>query len=206
MKHARAFLLAAISAALFSISTPTLAATPAPTACDMAAAHPADPDRVTTGLAREAIDLEAAVAACQQVLAERPDHARSAYQLGRVLFYQGKAAEAVPYLLQAEQVGYRQAIFVLGFIDITGASPVSDACKGLARIRRGVALDHPWSGYYLVSASLDGTFQPCKDAPERAELERAMQLAQQTITVEASRGQVEALAAKFEDAGAAQTQ
>ena len=185
---------AVLSLALVAGALPAAAA---PTACDIAAAHPDDPDRVLPGLERAEIDLKAAEAACAGVLAVTPDHARTNYLMGRVLFYQDRRAEALPYLERAESAGYRQAIFVLGYIEITDAIEGTDHCRGLARLRRAASLDHPWSGYHIVNGTLDGKFVQCSGSPDTGELARSMSLARNTITVAASEGRVEALAQRL---------
>ncbi len=84
------------------------------TPCDEMASHPEDPDRVIPGIERADIDFAAAEAACRKTVQDDPENARSAYQLGRVLFYQGKSEEGISYVKQASDAGYRQAMFVLG--------------------------------------------------------------------------------------------
>ncbi|MFN2099905.1 hypothetical protein [Altererythrobacter sp. MF3-039] len=171
-----------------------------PTACDYAAAHPDDPDKVLPGFERSEIDLAAAETTCREVLEEMPDHARTNYLLGRVLFYQQRQNEALPFLEAAEDAGYRQSIFVLGYIDKEGFIESADACRGLDRLRRGVSLEHPWSGYHVVDGTLSGKFDDCDSPPERAELQRAMALVSENVTVAASEGRVEALMRKLADA------
>ncbi len=102
------------------ISLPALAAveddTPL-TACDMLAAHPADPNIVATGVPRRDIDLDAAIAACQRELDTYEDSPRLTYQLGRVLFYNGDMANGAALVNEAAEMGWTQAIFVSGLID-----------------------------------------------------------------------------------------
>lgn len=179
---------------LAAFATPTLAAT----SCDHVAGHPDDPDKVVPGFERPEIDLAAAVATCREVLTAMPDHARTNYLLGRVLFYQGKGEEALPYLERAAEAGYRQSIFVLGYLDLIGGHPRPDVCRGKTLLLQGASLDHPWSGYHLVNGTLDGSFDAC-DAPlSDTQLQRYLALVRDHVTVAASDGRVEALAAKLE--------
>ena len=184
--------------AVFAALRP-LPAAAAPTACDVAAAHPDDPDKVLPGLERKDIDLKQAEAICADVLSDLPDHARTNYLLGRVLFYQDRKDEALPFLERAEEAGYRQSIFVLGYIDVVDAIEGADHCRGLARLRRAASLDHPWSGYHIVNGTLDGKFGECASPPEIGELYRAMELARENITIAASEGRVEALTERLKD-------
>ena len=158
------------------------------TACDLMAGHPVDPDRVVPGNERADIDLEAAIATCKEVRAAAPNHARTNYNLGRVLFYSGREAEAIPYLERASASGYRQAIFVLGIIR---SGPWAEPCKSMANLRRAITLDHPFAGHTLVMDTLAGRFDACADKPGAAELRQAMSLALDTISLAESRGRVE---------------
>jgi TPR repeat protein len=166
-------------------------------ACDTVASHPSDPARVAPGVAREAIDLPAAEATCRTALAAAPENARTAYHLGRVIFYQGRAAEALPYLRRASDAGYAQAAFVLGFVQTLGQPGIpKDVCAAQDLWRKSVALDHPWSGYYLVEAQMAGTFAPCPRQVTEADADRFLALAAARIGVAESAGRIETLVAR----------
>lgn len=176
-----------------------VAAADAITRCDLAASHPDDPDRRAPGLERDAVDLKAAEAACRAAVAEAPEHARSAYHLGRVLFYQGRRAEAVPLLERSAAAGYRQSLFVLGFV-LTLDPARADWCRAQALWRQAVGLEHPWSGYHLVEKHLDGRFAGCAGQVSPAELRRFMGVAADGISTAGSAGRVERLAARLAQA------
>lgn len=89
--------------------------TPA-TECDRLASNPEDPDRVAPGVAREAVDLPKAIAACEAELAADPGALRARYQLARVLFYAGQAERAVREMKTTADAGHRQAQFVYGLL------------------------------------------------------------------------------------------
>ncbi len=165
--------------------------------CAVMASHPDDPGRIAPGLEREEIDLPAALDACRQASAEPPFDARTAYHLGRLLFYAGDAAAAMPQLEASAEAGYPQAIFVLGYLLSLGEASEADLCRAGDYWTRAVALGHPWSAYHLVEKSLDGKLAGCPAAPGAAQLERYMDLARSRITVAASEGRVEALAARL---------
>jgi TPR repeat protein len=183
-------------------STPSAAAV---TECDRLATHPADPDKPLPGLEREAIDLVKAEAACRAAVADDPYHARSHYQLGRVLFYQKKTAEAMPHLERASALGYRQAVFVLGYVYVLGQAVPQDSCRTVALWRQSGGLEHPWTGYYFVEYYLNGAFKDCKPTLSNAELERYLAQSQATLTVAASEGRVEKLAERLRQHLAAQS-
>ena len=181
-----------ILAAATSLSTPALVAR-----CDLLASHPSDPDRVTSGVESADVDMRAAETACLLAHQAAPEHARTAYHLGRVIHYQKRHAQALPYLEKAAAAGYRQSIFVLGYVLSLGEAEVpKDICRTLSLWRRSAALDHPWSGYYLVDLQLAGAFAGCPQPVAREEYARLLDLAAKGITVSASAGRVEALAAK----------
>ena len=103
------------------------------TRCDLLAAHPLDPDRITEGVGSSAMDFDQAIAACTAAVSEDPENPRLNYQLGRVYFYDGQTDESMPHLELAAAAGYRQAQFVLGYVYDTGLGGVQiDACKAEA--------------------------------------------------------------------------
>ncbi len=191
------------------ISAIMLAAASAPVSpaveqCAVMASHPDDPNRITFGKEREDIDLPAAIAVCSEAANERPFDARTAYHLGRVLFYDDKAQEAMPWLEASAAAGYPQSIFVLGYLLSLGDAPADDLCRASEMWIRAVSLGHPWSAYHLVEKSLDGRLARCTTPPTAPELARYIKLARSEISVAASDGRVEALAARLAAASARQ--
>lgn len=163
----------------------------APTRCDALASHPDDPDRVAPGLERERMELAAAEEACRARLKINPHDARAAYHLGRAIYYQGRHAEALPYLEKAANAGYRQSIFVLGYVLSDGPAALRDVCRAGTLWLRSAGLGHPWSGYHLVEKSLQGSFDKCEI--DVGDLDSHMRLAADNITVTDSAGRVEKL-------------
>lgn len=167
------------------------------TLCDRLATHPDDPDRNAAGLEREEIDFPAAEKACRAAVAEDPQRARSQYHLARVLYYSDKVDESMRHLELAAGAGYRQATFVLGYIIADGKVPHDD-CRAGELFRRGIALEHAWSGAHFVEKALDGRFAKCSFPSGNAELERAMRLAEENVTLVASAGRIEKLRARLD--------
>ena len=179
------------------LAAAALSAASLTTSCDLAASHPSDPDRAAPGLESAQIDLKVAEATCRTAHAAAPEHARTAYHLGRLIYYQGRRAEALPFLERAADGGYRQGIFVLGYLLSLGEPGVTkDVCRAQELWRRGAGLDHPWSGYHLVEKQLAGAFAACPRQVSPAESARFLDLAQRRITVAESAGRVEALTAR----------
>ena len=142
------------------------------------------------------MDLKRAEAACRAAVLDNPQSPRAQYHLSRVLFYQGRVVESLPPLQQAADAGYRQAMFVLGFLH-SDALPNKDYCRAAQLWTRAAALDHPWSAFHLVEKSIAGKLQRCESQLTRGDLDRFMRLAEASITVAGSSGRVERLRAQF---------
>lgn len=166
------------------------------TQCDREAGHGLDPDGVVTGVSRSGMDFDAAEKACRDAVAEYPAHARSNYQLGRVLYYSGRGKESLPFLKVASDAGYPQAIFVLGFImTIEGDNVPIDYCAAAALWKKSAALDHPWTGVYLPWEYLKGNFDDCDIELSDADIKRLEQVAVDNILYSQSDGRVEEMQA-----------
>lgn len=168
-------------------------------ACHKAASHPDDPDRTAPGLEREEIDLPAAITACQKAHALAPLDARVSYHLGRVLYYNGQIAEALPYLTWSAEAGYRQAIFVLAYVRSFDEVAGKDICRSGTLWQTALSRGHPWSGYHLAEKAMEGAFGACNYTVSDRGITDAMCFARQNITPEASDGRVEALYERYRD-------
>ena len=101
--------------------------------CDIAAAHPSDPDRVGEGVATAKVVTHVAIPACRTAVERDPTQARFHYQLGRAIVYWAEANgadadEGVAAVKTAADMGYRQAQFVFGLLkarsgDLCAAEP-----------------------------------------------------------------------------------
>lgn len=141
------------------------------TDCDRLAANPPDPDRVVEGIARNDVDLPRAIAACRAAVAARPDVGRFAYQLGRVLFYDGHIAEALASFRQAAQLGYRQAHFIIGYISVRQSRGVPfDPAIIEYHWRLSARADHFNAQIGYVHEYVRGTFMGLSDVCGRAEM------------------------------------
>ena len=86
--------------------------------CDVAAAHPSDPDRIGEGVATENVVTHVAIPACRSAVERNPMEPRFHYQLGRAIVYWAQANganadEGIAAVKTAADMGYRQAQFVL---------------------------------------------------------------------------------------------
>ncbi len=188
-------LVACFAVSLLAAALPASAAV---TECDRHAGHGSDPDRVVAGVSRSEMDFEAAEKACRQAVADNPGHARSNYQLGRVLYYMGRGKESLPYLHKAAEVGYPQAIFVLGYIQTIDDQVSKDYCAAAELWQRSAALDHPWTGIFMVKEYLEGNFTECGIELSDADLQRLAKLGMDHISYTESEGRVEAVQALLE--------
>lgn len=189
----RVSIFALLAAACFGFSPAAKAVAPNITDCDRVAAHPADPDKVLPGFDRSQIDLPKAIEICRRVLAEQPENARTAFSLGRVLFYAKRTEESLPMLERAAAQGYRQALFVLGFVLYDGKQAPRNDCRAAELWQKSIALEHPWTGVYLVNGYLDGRFDACGLKLSDEQIERYFALARDKLSYASSEGRIEAL-------------
>lgn len=177
------------------ISSTSSAVTP----CDRAAGHGLDPDGVVAGVSRSAMDMEAAEKACREAVKEYPAHARSNYQLGRVLYYSGRGKESLPFLQAAADAGYPQALFVLGFIQTIEDQVPINYCAAAELWKQSAALDHPWTTVYLPAEYLKGNFKECDVSLSEADIRRFEQFALEHIPYGDSEGRIEELQALIKE-------
>ena len=139
--------------------------------CDVLVSHPLDPDRVIAGVPSSQVNHPAGIAACTAAVEAEPDNPRFQYQLGRVYFYDGQSEKALPHLEKAAAAGYRQAMFVLGYVLDSGLGGVSpDVCRTedlWARAARAGRLAAMVSYPHHV---VRGRFDACKVQLSKAEM------------------------------------
>lgn len=144
----------------------------APTECDRLAAHPDDPNRVAEGRAQGAIDLPAAIAACERAVAADPRNPRLNYQLARVYGYSGQGAKAIPYRKAAVDADYPQALFVVGYITLLGLNgQPQDTCAAAELIRRSAHQGRLAGQLGFPAFVLAGRFGACQAGRDAAELQ-----------------------------------
>jgi hypothetical protein len=141
------------------------------TECDRLAGHPDDPFRVGPGVATRDVKNEAAIAACQVELVKDPKNPRVSYQLARVLTYAGKVGEAVPHIERAAATNYPQALFVTGYLYLSGAYEArKDACRAGELIRESGIWGRLAGQLGYPAFVLNGRFKGCAVNQDRAEL------------------------------------
>jgi TPR repeat protein len=142
------------------------------------AAHPEDPNRIAPGVSTSAMDLAGAVAACRADLTRDPANPRLAYQLGRALTYSGKVTEALPFLEKSATAGYPQALFVTGYLYLTGAyGAPKDDCRGGELVRASALAGRMAGQIGFPKYYLDGRFRGCAVPQDPAEMVRFLEAA-----------------------------
>ena len=95
------------------------------TQCDTLAAHPDDPRAISAGVENRAVDVSAAIAACESAREAHPGVPRLEYQTGRAYALAGDAERAFPLFRAASRRGYPAAQFEVGYTYTKrGAYPV----------------------------------------------------------------------------------
>jgi TPR repeat protein len=145
-----------------------------PTACDLLAAHPSDPDKIVEGVSAETVRpaLDTAIAACRLDVERHPEQARLVYYLGRVLFYAGQFQEGMQFVDRAAAMGHRQSQFVSALIYFDGVPEAiaADPCRAMSLWQDAASRGHYAASQTLARHALGGRFADCGEVPSRAEM------------------------------------
>jgi hypothetical protein len=144
-----------------------------PTACDVLASHPDDPNRVAPGRERAEIakDFPGAVAACRSAVEREPGNPRLQYQLARVLGYSGQGELAMPHRAKAVEGRYPQALFVVGYLYLTGQNEnPKDPCRAGELIRESAIEGRIAGQIGFPRYAIQGLFDGCDVKVERSEM------------------------------------
>ena len=141
------------------------------TECDRLASHPDDPHRVAPGLERPQIDLPKAIEACKAAVARDPGNPRLNYLLGRTLGYSGRGAEGLGNRKVAVDADYPQALFVIGYMSLTGMNQQpKDVCGGAELIRRSALQGRIAGQLGFPRYVLSGLFDSCPVRKDKTEM------------------------------------
>jgi hypothetical protein len=113
------------------------------TPCDLWAADPFDPQRVTEGVEWGLVNTRQAIRACASALAEEPDNPRLNFQLGRTLDIAERFEEAISFYRRAGEADYAAAFKNLGFMYRTGRGQARDFEEAAAYYFRASQLGLP---------------------------------------------------------------
>jgi ketosteroid isomerase-like protein len=140
------------------------------TACDRLSASRYDRTRLAPPVARENIDVAAAIAQCEADLAKLPGDPRIHFQLGRLYGYVGDKEKTLMHRKAAAVAGNHNAIFLLGYLDWTAAKDDTARCTA-ARTMKLAADRGNYSGQIIYSSFyLEGKLAACTDVATRDEV------------------------------------
>lgn len=134
-----------------------IAVEPQINACDRLAAEPLDVQAVTDGVLPNDLRIAEALDACGKAVAEFPDVARFRFQLGRVLYADGRFDEAVAALRAAFDGGHARAGQFLGKLYQFGAGVERDPAAAVALFEKAAARGDPYGQYALGRALIAGS-------------------------------------------------
>lgn len=108
--------------------------------CDLLAAHPADPDRMSDGVLDDQIVPALAILACEDAIDTDPDDPRFVFQLGRALLAVGREEEAFARFQEAANDDYAAAWAYLGDSYQFGLGTSVDGPKAFAAYQKSLEL------------------------------------------------------------------
>jgi hypothetical protein len=140
-----------------------------PTGCDLLAAHPSDPDKITEGLETPEVmeHLDMAIAACRRDAGLFPELPRLTYYLGRTLFYSGNVQDGFDTVMAAADAGHEQAQFVAGLLVLSGMPDgTGDSCGALDLWERSRAQGHFAATVSIAAHMKMDSFASCERPPD----------------------------------------
>ena len=141
------------------------------TDCDRMASHGEDPFRVVPGKSSAEIDFSKAIPACEAAVEKDPDNPRLRYQLARIYGYSGQGEKAYPHRAAAIAADYPQALFVNGYLHLTGLNKApKDVCRAGELIRRSAQYGRLAGQVGFPRYVLQGVFEGCDVTIDREEM------------------------------------
>jgi uncharacterized protein (TIGR02246 family) len=149
--------------------------------CDRLSASRYDRTRLAPPVAREQIDVPAAIRQCEDDLRRLPGDPRILFQLGRLYGYSGDAAKTLEVRRAAAAAGNHNAIFLLGFLDWSAAKEDVARCRA-ARDMKLAADRGNYSAQITYSALLlEGRFDRCPERASRPEIQAYLKAARAAV-------------------------
>ncbi|MCB1624248.1 MAG: hypothetical protein KDI32_06650, partial [Pseudomonadales bacterium] len=141
------------------------------TKCDQLAGHPDDPNKVVPGMERPEMNLPAAIVACQNELKRDPNNPRIQYQLARVLTYSGRVEEGMPFIEKSAAANYPQALFVTGYLYLSGEYKAQkNPCRAAEFIYKSALYQRRAGLLGYPAGVLAGTFKGCPTKQDPAQM------------------------------------
>lgn len=133
------------------------------TQCDRLASSRYVRQRLAAPVAREDIDVPAAIAQCEADLARLPGDPRIHFHLGRLYSYAGNAGKALYHRREAAKAGNHNAIFLLAYLDYTSAADDNVRCRAAAEMKRAADLGNYSAQLTFAAFYLDARLPGCAD-------------------------------------------
>ncbi len=124
--------------------------------CDLAAAHPADPERVGPSVAFRSIDPQRAIPVCEAAVAEFPAEPRYKALLARAYDRAGRGADAVRLSEAAMEQGYLAAWHQLGNLYLKGSGVPMDEARAFELFLYAAERGHVEDQHNIGVAYLNG--------------------------------------------------
>lgn len=141
--------------------------------CDLAAAHPADPDRVGPSVTYQSIDPQRAIPACEAAVAAHPDEGRFWTLLGRAYDRAGRGEDAMRASRKGMELGYLAAWHNIGNLYAKGLGVEQDYARAYEYFAYAAERGHPEDQHNLGVYHLLGQGVPQDYAKARHWLETA---------------------------------
>ena len=133
------------------------------TECDILAAEPYDPGRITAGVPRDLVNTRVALRACAHALAREPENPRLLATFGRVLDIAERFSEAESYYRRAIEYRYGSSLWALGYIYRTGRGRPKDDVEAARLYREAALLGNQQARTALAKLYLEGWGVPQSD-------------------------------------------
>jgi ketosteroid isomerase-like protein len=140
------------------------------TSCDKLASSRYDRTRLAKPVAREDIDVPAAILQCEADLAANSNDPRIHFHLGRLYGYLGDTQKSLMHRKAASAAGNHNTIFLLGYLSWSMAKDDSTRCAAAREMK--LAADRGNYSAQLTYASLfvEGRLSACGDRAGQAEV------------------------------------
>ncbi|RGP37624.1 caspase family protein [Pseudotabrizicola alkalilacus] len=143
--------------------------------CDLAAAHPADPERVGPSVAFRSIDPQRAIPVCEAAVAEFPDQPRFKALLARAYDRAGRGEDSVRLSEAAMAQGYLAAWHQLGNLYLKGSGVAMDEARAFELFLYAAERGHVEDQHNIGVAYLNGRGVAKDEAKARAWFNRAIE-------------------------------
>lgn len=133
------------------------------TKCDQLTASRYDRTRLAKPVAREDMDVAAAIKQCEADLAALPGDPRILFQLGRIYGYAGDKEKTLAARRAAASAGNHNAIFLLAYLDFIAAKDDAGRCAAAKGMRLAADRGNYSAQLTYASYALEGKLAACSD-------------------------------------------